>query len=67
MVVIQQMTQMKNILEASTETVDFSKSVCINEDSTMRDSTVSFFDNTAGFFLRYSTTRKDNNEDIFEI
>ena len=60
------MTQMKNILDASTETVDFSESVCINEDLIMRDSTISFFDNTAGF-LRYITTRKDNNEDIFEI
>ena len=53
-------------LDASTERVNFSKIIDINEDLIMKQTKVLYLDATANL-QRYITTRNDNGQDILEL
>ena len=53
-------------LDASTERVNFSKIIDINEDVIMKQTKVLYLDATANL-QRYITTRNDNGQDILEL
>ena len=53
-------------LDASTEKVNFSKNVDMNEDVIMKQTKVLYLDATASL-QRYITTRNDNGQDILEL
>ena len=53
-------------LNASTERVNFSKIIDINEDLIMKQTKVLYLDATANL-QRYITTRNDNGQDILEL
>ena len=53
-------------LDASTERVNFSKIIDVNEDVIMKQTKVLYLDATANL-QRYITTRNDNGQDILEL